>query len=98
MDDATADLSTTKDIMSAPWGNGDSLFDDGFDFSSEPTIDNNIFKTEGDEDSLPQKSSSYLHSAGGSDDFTRNGAESPEHDLSTSGSHLGGANDKPTQR
>lgn len=89
MDELTEDYSSTaKSAYSAPWGNGESLFDDGFDFSSEPTLHSDAFET-GDEEyssTLPKESHTDFRSAGGSDTFTRNSVESPDHDTSTSGS------------
>lgn len=44
--------SSNKSGYSAPWGNGESLFDDGFDFSSDPALPGDPFKTGQDDESF----------------------------------------------
>jgi len=80
--------SSTKSGYSAPWGNGESLFDDGFDFSSDPTLPGDPFKTGHDDEafSASDKGRTGLGSAGESDDMKRTFEDSGEHDVSTSDS------------
>lgn len=83
MDDLGDDVPTsTKSGYSAPWGNGESLFDDGFDFSSDPTLPGDPFGTEHDDDS--DKAGPGLGSAGGSADMKRTFEDSGDPDMSTS--------------
>lgn len=50
MDDLGDDVPvSTRSGYAAPWGNGESLFDDGFDFSSDPTLPDDPFKVGHDE-------------------------------------------------
>lgn len=50
MDDLGDDVpASTRSGYAAPWGNGESLFDDGFDFSSDPTLPDDPFKAGHDE-------------------------------------------------
>jgi hypothetical protein len=85
MDDLGDDVPTsTKSGYSAPWGNGESLFDDGFDFSSDPTLPGDPFRTEHDDDS--DKAGTDLGSAGGSADTKRTFEDSGDPDMSTSDS------------
>ncbi|XP_024366464.1 uncharacterized protein [Physcomitrium patens] len=86
MDDMVEVPSTTKSAYSAPWGNGESLFDDGFDFSSEPTISD--FKTGQDEE--PFSTSNKVHAdfrSAESTVFKSDFDYDPEHDVSTSDIH-----------
>jgi epidermal growth factor receptor substrate 15 len=73
MDDLGDDVpSTTKSAYSAPWGNGESLFDDGFDFSSDPSLPGEDVKAGQDEEGLSRSEKG------------RGVGDSPEHDASTS--------------
>ena len=72
MDDLGDEVpSTTKSGYTAPWGNGESLFDDGFDFSSDPTLPGQDFTT-GHEEGFAASENA------------RGFEDSPEHDTSTS--------------
>jgi hypothetical protein len=73
MDDLGDDVpSTTKSAYSAPWGNGESLFDDGFDFSSDPALPGEEFKAGHDEEAFSASSKGRAFE------------DSPDHDASTS--------------
>lgn len=78
--------SSTKSGYSAPWGNGESLFDDGFDFSSDPTLPGDPFKTGQDDEPFSASEKARTGFAGDSDDMKRTFEDSPEHDVSTSDS------------
>lgn len=86
MDDMGVVPSTTKSAYSAPWGNGESLFDDGFDFSSEPTVPD--FKAGQDEKSAStsEKAHADFRSAEGNDVFKSAFDDGPERDVSLSDS------------
>lgn len=70
MDDLGDDVpSARRSAYSAPWGNGESLFDDGFDFSSDPTLAGEDFKTD-EPFSASEKGRAF--------------EDSPDHDATTS--------------
>ncbi|CAM6050256.1 unnamed protein product [Sphagnum compactum] len=87
--DETTDGSLPKGVLSAPWGDGESLFDDGFDFSSNPTLGDDLFKDEvEDTHAVPERSRSNSPSPDDSD-----GVESPERHFSRSSSQPGGVSE-----
>ncbi|CAK9220864.1 unnamed protein product [Sphagnum troendelagicum] len=87
--DETTGGSLPKGVLSAPWGDGESLFDDGFDFSSNPTLGDGLFKDEvEDTHAVPERSCSNSPSPDDSD-----GVESPEHHFSRSSSQPGGVSE-----
>ncbi|CAK9873704.1 unnamed protein product [Sphagnum jensenii] len=87
--DETTGGSLPKGVLSAPWGDGESLFDDGFDFSSNPTLGDGLFKDEvEDTHAVPERSRSNSPSPDDSD-----GVESPEHHFSRSSSQPGGVSE-----
>ncbi|CAM6027510.1 unnamed protein product [Sphagnum balticum] len=87
--DETTGGSLPKRVLSAPWGDGESLFDDGFDFSSNPTLGDGLFKDEvEDTHAVPERSRSNSPSPDDSD-----GVESPERHFSRSSSQPGGVSE-----